>query len=62
LRALAPPSSAILSISRSFATAAMVTMFPGFDDSWCNQPYFVVRQGTAHMRNTPNLAGGIGAL
>jgi hypothetical protein len=41
---------------------AMVTLFPGFDESWCNQPYFVVRQGTAHMRNTPNLAGGIGAL
>jgi hypothetical protein len=46
----------------SSAPAPAVTLYPGFDEQWCNQPYFVVRQDPRYMRNTPNFAAGIGAL
>jgi hypothetical protein len=52
-------------INRSPASSAAVpsvTLYPGFDEQWCNQPYVVVRQDARYMRNTPNFAGGIGAL
>jgi hypothetical protein len=49
--------------------AVVIALYPGFDQTWCNQPYFVVRQAASspprsagYMRNTPNFAGGIGAL
>jgi hypothetical protein len=28
-------------------SASAVSLYPGFDDTWCNQPYFVVRQAAA---------------
>ncbi len=48
----------------------VLALYPGFDQTWCNQPYFVVRQAAStppprsagYIRNTPNFEDGIGAL